>query len=108
MEQFLINMIYLTILLFIITLTVYGIYQTIEDENFERRMYFECGELKNYYREEACYFATNNALDEALFWNNLAKIYLDAGLLHEANDCENRCVDILEAVTGYHYDRLPI
>lgn len=108
MEEFLIAMIHFTILVALIVFTVCNITWTIEDENFERRMYFECGALKNYYREKACYFAINNALDEALFWNSLAKIYLDAHLLREANDCENRCIDILEAVTGHHYDRLPV
>ena len=39
-------------------------------------------------------------MNDVLFWNNLAQIYLDAGLLDECRIYCSMAYDILEGITG--------
>lgn len=56
--------------------------------------------VKNLRAQQWCSDATGRALDDALFWNNLAEIYLDAHLKYECAMCLSMAEDILEGITG--------
>ena len=63
--------------------------------------------VKNLRAKEWCSDAVGRALDDALFWNNLAGIYLDAHLKYECAICLSMAEDILEGITG-RSDKPPV
>ena len=66
-------------------LTILGcfLYYYEEDKKLDREAAHNLAYVKNLRAKERCFDAVGRALDDALFWNDLAAIYLDAGLLDE-------------------------
>ena len=56
--------------------------------------------LKNLRAEKWCLDAIDRALDDALFWNDLSTIYLEAGLLYEGRTYYSMAYDILDGIAG--------
>ena len=56
--------------------------------------------IKNLRAQQWCSDAIGRALDDSLFWNNLAGIYLDADLHYDCRKCLSMAEDILEGITG--------
>lgn len=83
-------------------LTILGcfLYYYEEDKKLDRDAAHNLEYVKNFRAQEWCSDATGRALDDALFWNGLAKIYLDADLLDESRRCYSMAEDILEGITG--------
>ncbi len=71
-----------------------------EDRKLDRQYFYELGHLKNLRAEKWCLDSIDRALDDALFWNNLATVYIDAGLLYESRKYYSMASDILEGITG--------
>lgn len=60
--------------------------------------------IKNLRAEKWCLDAIDRSLDDALFWNDLSMIYLEAGLLYEGRKYYSMAYDILDSVAG-RYDK---
>ena len=71
-----------------------------EDKKLDREAAHNLEYVKNLRAQEWCSDAVGRALDDVLFWNDLAKIYLEADLLNESRRCYSMAEDILEGVTG--------
>ena len=71
-----------------------------EDKKLDREEAHNLEYVKNLRARSWCSDAVDRALDDALFWNNLSAIYLDADLLYECRKCLSMAEDILEGITG--------
>ena len=71
-----------------------------EDKKLDREAAHNLAYVKNLRAKEWCSDAVGRALDDALFWNNLSGIYLDAHLKYEYAICLSMAEDILEGITG--------
>ena len=71
-----------------------------EDKKLDRKMAHDLAYVKNLRAKELCSDVVGRALDDALFWNNLSEIYLDAHLLYDCWKCLSMAEDILEGITG--------
>ena len=71
-----------------------------EDKKLDREAAHNLAYVKNLRAQEWCSDAIGRALEDALFWNNLSKIYLEADLLDESRRCYSMTCDILEGITG--------
>nr|DAJ11378.1 MAG TPA: hypothetical protein [Caudoviricetes sp.] len=83
-------------------LTMIGcfLYYYEEDKKLDREAAHNLAYVKNLRAQSWCSDAVGRALDDALFWNNLSQIYLDADLLYECRKCLSMSGDILEGITG--------
>lgn len=83
-------------------LTMIGcfLYYYEEDKKLDREAEHNLAYVKNLRAQEWCSDAVGRALDDALFWNNLSEIYLDAHLLYDCWKCLSMAEDILECITG--------
>lgn len=83
-------------------LTMIGcfLYYYEEDKKLDREAAHNLAYVKNLRALSWCSDATSRALDDALFWNGLAKIYLDADLQYDCRKCLSMSGDILEGITG--------
>ena len=89
-------------------LTIIGcfFYYYEEDKKLDREAASNLKYVKNLRAQQWCNDAISRALDDTLFWNNLAEIYLDADLFYECRKCLSMAEDILEGITG-RSDRTP-
>lgn len=71
-----------------------------EDKKLDREAEHSLAYVKNLRAQVRCNDAIGRALNDVLFWNNLAQIYLDAGLLDECRIYCSMAYDILEGITG--------
>lgn len=69
-------------------LTILGcfLYYYEEDKKFDREAAHNLAYVKNLRAKSWCSDAVGRALDDALFWNNLSGIYLDAGLKYDITE----------------------
>lgn len=83
-------------------LTILGcfLYYYEEDKKLDREAAHNLEYVKNLRAQQWCSDAVGRALDDTLFWNNLAQIYLDADLLDECRIYCSMAYDILEGITG--------
>lgn len=95
-------LIMLGIILGVGLLTMVGcfLYYYEEDKKLDREAARNLAYVKNLRAQEWCSDAVGRALDDALFWNNLSEIYLDAHLKYECAMCLSMAEDILEGITG--------
>ena len=78
-----------------------------EDKKLDREAAHSLAYVKNLRAQQWCSDAVGRALDDALFWNNLAQIYLDSNLHYDCRRCLSMAEDILEGITG-RSDKPPI
>lgn len=99
-------LIMLGIILGVGLLTIFGcyLYWYKEDQKLDRELEHHLAYLKNLRAEKWCLDAIDRALDDALFWNDLSTIYLEAGLLYEGRKYYSMAYDILDSVAG-RYDK---
>lgn len=92
--------------IFVILLTMLGcyLYYYKEDQELDREYEHVLAHLKNLRAEKWCLDAIDRALDDALFWNDLSTIYLEAGLLYEGRKYYSMAYDILDGIAG-RYDK---
>ena len=83
------------------------LYYYKEDRKIDREYEHNLAHLKNLRAQQWCSDAIGRALDDSLFWNNLAEIYLDAHLKYECAICLSMAEDILEGITG-RSDKPPV
>ena len=76
------------------------LYYYEEEKKLDRKAMHNFEYVKNLRAQQWCSDATGRALDDALFWNNLGGIYLDANLLYDCRKCLSTAEDILEGITG--------
>ena len=90
-------------------LTMLGcyLYDHEEDKKLDREAAHSLAYVKNLRAQQWCSDAIGRALDDALFWNNLAGVYLDAHLKYECAICLSMAEDILEGITG-RSDKPPV
>ena len=90
-------------------LTIVGccFYYYEEDKKLDREAASNLKYVKNLRAQQWCNDAIGRALDDALFWNNLSGIYLDAHLKYECAICLSMAEDILEGITG-RSDKPPV
>lgn len=90
------------IVIIAILLTMFGcyLYYYKEDQELDREYEHVLAHLKNLRAEKWCLDAIDRALDDALFWNDLSTIYLEAGLFYEGRKYYSMAYDILESITG--------
>ena len=83
-------------------LTIAGcfLYYYEEDKKLDREAAHSLEYVKNLRAQQWCSDAIGRALNDVLFWNNLAQIYLDAVLLDECRIYCSMAYDILEGITG--------
>lgn len=86
-------------------LTILGcfLYYYEEDKKLDREAAHNLEYVKNLRAQQLCLDAAERALDDASFWNDLSKIYLDANLRYECRTCYSMTCDILEGLTGRSY-----
>ena len=101
-------LIMLGIIVGVCILTMIGcfFYYYEEDKKLDREAAHNLAYVKNLRAKSWCSDAVGRALDNALFWNNLSQIYLDADLLYDCWKCLSMADDILEGITG-RSDKLP-
>ena len=75
-------------------------YYCEEDKRLDREAAHNLEYVKNLRAKSWCSDAVGRALEDALFWNNLSQIYLDADLLYDCRKCLSMAEDILEGITG--------
>ena len=102
-------LIMLGIILGVGLLTIVGccLYYHEEDKKLDREAASNLKYVKNLRAQQWCNDAISRALDDALFWNNLSGIYLDAHLKYECAICLSMAEDILEGITG-RSDKPPV
>ena len=102
-----IGLIMLGIIVGVGLLTIVGccLYYHEEDKKLDREAASNLKYVKNLRAQQWCTDAISRALDDALFWNNLSGIYLDAHLKYECAICISMAKDILEGITG-RFDRI--
>lgn len=83
------------------------LYYYEEDKKLDREAASNLKYVKNLRAQQWCNDAISRALDDALFWNNLSGIYLDAHLKYECAICLSMAEDILEGITG-RSDKPPV
>lgn len=76
------------------------LYYYKEDQELDRKYEHDLAHLKNLRAQKWCLDAIDQALDDAVFWNDLSSIYVKAGLLYEARKYYSMAYDILEGITG--------
>lgn len=83
-------------------LTMLGcfLYYYEEDKKLDREAAHNLEYVKNLRAQQWCNDAISRALDDALFWNNLSRIYIEADLLDESREYYSMAYDILEGITG--------
>lgn len=83
-------------------LTILGcfLYYYEEDKKLDREAAHNLAYVKNLRAQQWCSDAIDRVLNDASFWNDLAKIYLEADLLDESRRCYSMTCDILEGITG--------
>ena len=98
-----IGLIMIGIILGVGLLTIVGccLYWHEEDKKLDREAAHSLAYVKNLRAQQWCSDAIGRALNDVLFWNNLAQIYLDAGLLDECRIYYSMAYDILEGITGH-------
>ena len=84
-------------------LTIAGcfLYYYEEDKKLDREAAHSLEYIKNLRAQQRCSDAVGRALDDALFWNNLGGVYLDANLYYDCRKCLSMAEDILEGITGH-------
>ena len=94
------------IVIIAILLTMLGcyLYYYKEDRELDRELEHHLAYLKNLRAEKWCLDAIDRSLDDALFWNDLSTIYLEAGLLYEGRKYYSMAYDILDGIAG-RYDK---
>ena len=94
------------IVIIAIILTMFGcyLYYYKEDQELDREYEHILAHLKNLRAEKWCLDAIDRALDDALFWNDLSTIYLEAGLFYEGRKYYSMAYDILDGIAG-RYDK---
>lgn len=97
-----IGLIMLGIILGVGLLTIFGcyLYDHEEDKKLDREAEHNLAYVKNLRAQQWCSDAIGRALDDVLFWNRLAEIYLNADLEYECAICLSMAEDILEGITG--------
>lgn len=90
-------------------LTIAGcfLYYYEEDKKLDREAAHNLEYVRNLRAQQWCNDAISRALDDALFWNSLSGIYLDAHLKYECAICLSMAEDILEGITG-RSDKPPV
>ena len=90
------------IVIIAILLTMLGcyLYYYKEDQELDRKYEHDLAHLKNLRAKKWCLDAIDRALDDALFWNDLSTIYIEAGLFYEGRKYYSMAYDILEGITG--------
>lgn len=90
-------------------LTILGcfLYYYEEDKKLDREAAHNLAYVKNLRAQGWCSDAIDRVLEDASFWNDLAKIYLDAHLKYECAICLSIAEDILEGITG-RSDKPPV
>ena len=90
------------IVIIAILLTMFGcyLYYYKEDQELDREYEHNLVRLKNLRAEKWCLDAIDRALDDALFWNDLSTIYLEAGLFYEGRKYYSMAYDILDGIAG--------
>lgn len=83
-------------------LTMIGcfLYYYEEDKKLDREAEHSLAYVKNLRAKGWCSDAVGRALDDAQFWNDLSRIYIEADLLDESRRCYSMTYDILEGITG--------
>lgn len=83
-------------------LTMLGcfLYYYEEDKKLDREAAHNLAYVKNLRAKSWCSDAVGRALDDAQFWNDISRIYIDADLLDESRRCYSMSCDILEGITG--------
>lgn len=94
----------LAILVILLTMLGCYLYYCKEDQELDRKYEHTLAHLKNLRAEKRCLDAIDRALDDALFWNDLSTIYLEAGLLYEGRKHYSMAYDILDGIAG-RYDK---
>lgn len=83
-------------------LTMIGcfLYYYEEDKKLDREAEHSLAYVKNLRAKGWCSDAIGRALDDAQFWNDLSRIYIEADLLDESREYYSMVYDILEGITG--------
>ena len=83
-------------------LTMIGcfLYYYEEDKKRDREAAHNLEYVKNLRAKRGCSDAIRRALDDALFWNDLSRIYIEADLLDESLEYYSMTYDIWEGITG--------
>ena len=83
-------------------LTMLGcfLYYYEEDKKLDREAEHSLAYVKNLRAQQWCSDAIDRALDDVLFWNRLAEIYLNADLEYDYRKYLSMAEDILEGITG--------
>lgn len=83
-------------------LTMLGcfLYYYEEDKKLDREAEHNLAYVRNLRAQQWCSDAVGRALDDALFWNDLSGIYIEADLLDESREYYSMAYDILEGITG--------
>lgn len=71
-----------------------------EDQKLDREREHYLSYLKNLRAKKWCLDAIDRALDDAVFWNDLSTIYLEAGLFYEGRKYYSMAYDILDGIAG--------
>lgn len=80
------------------------IYWLLKDQELDRQL----AHIGWYYRnqlkpEQMCRDARKRALDDAVFWNDLARTYIDAGLYNDARKYMTMAREILNGMSDCFY-----
>lgn len=94
----------IVIIAILLTMLSCYLYYYKEDQELDRKYEHVLAHLKNLRAEKWCLDAIDRALDNALFWNDLSTIYLEAGLLYEGRKYYSMAYDILDGIAG-RYDK---
>lgn len=76
------------------------LYYYKEDQKLDREHEHYLAYLKNLRAKKWCLDAIDRALDDAVFWNDLSTIYLEAGLFYEGRKYYSMAYDILDGIAG--------
>ena len=82
-------------------LTMLGcfLYYYEEDKKLDREAAHNLAYVKNLRAKKRCLDARERALNDAVFWNDLARIYIDAGLYSDANNYMGMARGILVGIS---------